>query len=142
MDAGREQRFARVDVADADDDGLIHHEHFHRRAAPARTHPEDIAIEVVRQRFRAKTGKQFMRFAARLPKLATETARIGETQDASGIESPIDVVVRADRHIGRQHAQRAGHAQVQQRAARRRVREQVFRAALDRFDALTRQQFD
>ena len=52
VNAGGEQRLGRVDVADPDDDMLIHQEGFHRRAAPARGAPQIIAVEIRTERLR------------------------------------------------------------------------------------------
>ncbi len=59
-----------------------------------------------------------MHLAGRLPELRAEATRVGEAQDAPGIEAPVDMIVRTDRRRCGQHAQRARHAQMQQRAAR------------------------
>src|SRR5690349_16411964 len=80
MDPRGEQRLARIDVADADDDRLVHQELLDRGLAAARAAPQQFAVEGIRQGFRAETREQRMRGPARLPQLAAETARIGVTQ--------------------------------------------------------------
>ena len=138
-DAGAEQRLGGVDVADADDDPLVHEEILDRPPAPARAREEIVAVERVAERFGTEVAQQLVRAAGRLPEPATEAARVVEAQQASRIEHEVDVVVRAQRDVGREHAQRPGHAEVHDHGARLGVQQQVLRAALDRRDALAAQ---
>src|SRR5512146_3047744 len=59
-DAGGEQRFGNVDVADADDDLLVHQERLYRCRATARPAPQVGAIEIVAERLGPQRGKQPM----------------------------------------------------------------------------------
>ena len=139
MDAGVEQGFGGIDVADADDDGLIHDKGLHRRRAPARKPPQMIAIECPVQRFRPEPGEQVMCRARGLPEQTAEAARVGVAKEASGIQLPVVMVVLARFNVRIEHTQTAGHAEMQYGTASMSVHQQVFRAAFDRFDALTRQ---
>jgi len=76
-----------------------------------------------------------MDLACGLPEQAAEAARITETQAPAIVQHDIDVVVRARRRIAIQHAQAAGHAQMQQRAATVDVQQQVLRAPANVGDA-------
>jgi hypothetical protein len=100
-----------------------------------------VAVEVVRQGFGAQLAQQRVRFPAWLPQQAAEPARVVEAQNLSGStgggrEPDVDVVVRAHGRIRRHHAQAPRHPQVQQRAARLRIEQQVFRATTHGVDAL------
>ena len=61
IDAGQEQRFARVDIADTDDDLGIHDELLDADLATSGRLPEILTVELVTQRFRSQVGKQRMR---------------------------------------------------------------------------------
>ena len=122
----------------------VHEERLDRRGAAARRAPQRVAGELPSKRLGAKRGEQRVNGSGCLPQQGAEAARIGEAQDQPPLarlrfEPDVDVVVPARRRIGWQHAQRAGHAQVEQRTARRRMQQQIFCAALHRVDALAGQ---
>ena len=54
MDAGAEQRLARVDVADADDDSAVHHVLLDRDAPIAARAPQIVGVELVAERLGAQ----------------------------------------------------------------------------------------
>ncbi|KAG0779222.1 hypothetical protein G6F22_010760 [Rhizopus arrhizus] len=139
-DAGLEQDFGSVDVAHAHHHRLVHQEGLHRRAATTAAGEQVIAIEGIVQRLRAQALQQRVDLAGRLPQQAAEAARVVEAQQAAIVEADVDVVVRTQRGITGQHAQAAGHAKVQHRAADGGVQQQVLCAPADVLDALTRQQ--
>src|SRR5690348_473708 len=60
-DAGTEQRFVGVDVADADDEVIVHERLLDRDAAPARDAPQVIRIECRIERLGAQVPQQWMR---------------------------------------------------------------------------------
>ncbi len=81
-----------------------------------------------------------MGFPGRLPQQAAESARVVEAQQAAVVQADVHVVVRAHRRIAGQHAQAAGHAQVQQRAADGGIKQQVLGAAAHALDGLPGEQ--
>lgn len=123
----------------ADDDALVHREALDRCAAAAAARVQVIAVERVVERLGAEVAQQFVGLAMRLPQQAAEAARVVEAQQATVFQADIDMVVRAHRRVAGQHAQAAGHAQVQHGAAGVGIEQQVFGAAADRGDALAGQ---
>ena len=137
---GREQGFGHVDVAHAHHHPLVHQEGLHRRLAATAQPEQVVAVEVLTQRLRAQPGQQRMRLSGRLPQQAAEAPRVGEAQHATVAHEPdVDVVVRPGRGVAGQHAQAAGHAQVQQGAARGGVEQEVLGAPAHGVDALPRE---
>ena len=67
---------------------------------------------------------------------------IGETEQATRVEQPVKVIVLAGCRVGIEHAQAAGHAEMEQGASCLRMHQQIFRAALNGFDALAGQRGD
>ena len=61
IDAGQEQRFARVDIADTDDDLGIHDELLDADLAPSRHSPKVFAIELITQWLGPQAGEQRVR---------------------------------------------------------------------------------
>jgi ligand-binding sensor domain-containing protein/signal transduction histidine kinase len=133
--AGREQGFGDIDVADADDDALVHQEGLHRRAAAAARREQVVAVEGVAERFGAEVAQQFVRRVRGLPEQTAEAARVVETQYAVVVEHQVDMIVRCRRYAGIEHPQRSGHAEMQERRARVGVQQQVLGAPLGAFDA-------
>ncbi|MNT23308.1 hypothetical protein D3C72_1587250 [compost metagenome] len=127
-DAGHEQALGRVDVAHPDHDALVHQEGLHRRLAPPAALEQVVAVEGLVQRLRAQPGQQGVGLAGRLPEQAAEPARVVETQQAAVVQADVHVVVGAHGGVAGQHAQAAGHAQVQHGAAQGGIEQQVLGA--------------
>ena len=94
MDARAEQRLARVDVADADDDAAVHQVLLDRDAPVAARAPEVVGVELVAERLGAEILEQRMRARRRRQHEAAEAARIVEAQRAAVGEVHVDVIVR------------------------------------------------
>src|SRR5690606_35418542 len=80
IDAGGEQRFASVDVADAHHHGVVHDERLDRHAAPARQAKQPVTIEIVAQRLRPQAGEQHMIERIFAPEQRAEAAWVGVAQ--------------------------------------------------------------
>jgi hypothetical protein len=110
------------------------------RAASAR---EVVQVGTVEARFEglgSEVGEQSVsEWVATRPQQRTEAARIVETQDASGFEVDVDVVMRAQRRVPLDDAQAPRHAEMEDHRAGRRIENEIFRAASDLFDALAAQ---
>ena len=128
--ARAEQRFARVDVADADHEPCIHDQLLDGDAAASRDLPEVCRIELVFERLGREAAQQRVRRGiVGREQQAAEAARIVEAQRVSGIEFDVDVIVRNARRRDRQHAQAARHPEMQDQRAGIGLEQQVFRAA-------------
>ena len=139
MDAGAEQGFGGVDVADAHDDALIHQEVFDRCAAACGSTHQIRGVKLVVERLGAEMGEQLMGLAGGLPEQGAESAWIGKAQHGAILQMDIDVIVRARRGVLRQHAQAAGHAQMHDGATALGIEQQIFGAAAGSLDALAGQ---
>ena len=61
-DAGAKQGLARIDIADADDDALVHQEDLHRSSASARLARRGSRVEPGLERLRSERSQQWMLF--------------------------------------------------------------------------------
>ncbi|CAN0623584.1 protein of unknown function [Burkholderia multivorans] len=136
-DARAKEALGRIDIADTDDDVAGEQRLLHRDRAPARARMQERAGERRRERLDAEAREQRMRVdvagLARVPQHRAEAARIAKAQHER-VEDPVDVVVLRGggrRAVGRQHAQRARHAEMHDEPARVGFEQQVLAAPLD-----------
>src|SRR5690606_19341475 len=139
IDAGSEQRFAGVDVADAHHHGVVHDERLDRHAAPARQAEQSIAVELVTERLRPEAGEQRMIERIGTPEQRPEAAWVGVAQGHARLQQDIDVLVLFRRKLAIHQPQAAGHAQMRDQRTRLRLDQQVLGAPLDRLDTLAGQ---
>ena len=103
----RMQRLARIDVADADDDLLVHQELLDRDLAPSCARDEVVGVETGFERLRTQRPR-----AADAPRItrdpvqAAEATWVVETQTATGIDQQVVVVVRQQRESRRSSTRR------------------------------------
>ena len=95
MNAGAKQRFARVDVADADDHAPVHQVLLDRDAPIAARAPQVVGVEVLAERLGPQILEQRMRGRRRGQHEAAESTRVVEAQRAAFGEVHVDVIVSA-----------------------------------------------
>ncbi len=139
IDAGGEQRFAGVDVADPDHHRVVHDERLDRHAPPARQLEQTLAGESVGQRFRAEVAQQLVFQWRQAPEHGAEAPRIGVAQGHARGQLDVDVLVATGRGAALHQPQAAGHAQVADQRTGLGAQQQVLGAALDADDALSGQ---
>ena len=128
IDAGAKQALARVDVADADDAPPVQQELLDRRAMLSGERIKARRVERARQRLDAEVREQRMRVHGILrPQDGAEAPRIAQPQHAVA-EHEIEVIVLLRRRARCQHAQAAGHAQMQDQMAVAAIDQQVLAA--------------
>ena len=147
VDPGAEQAFAGVDVADADHDVARQQHLLDRRIALARLAPQEFARKTLAQRLHAEPAQQQVFFELALvlgvPEHGAEAARIVQAQHLPALRAvhdQVEVVVLARLDPGRQHAQVAGHAEVDDQGAVFEFDQQVLAAASGSKDAASGQQ--
>lgn len=143
-DAGVEQAFGRVDVADADDQVTVHQQGLDRCFAPAGQCIQPLAVEGRIQRFDAQHGEQRVTLDLRplVPEHAPEAAGVAQTQDGVR-EQQVEMVVLSCRRTGRDQAQAARHAEVEDQPAAPlaagKIEQQVLAAPHDGFQRQARE---
>ena len=124
MDARAEQALRRVDVAHADHRFAREQVGLDRERTSARVTKQvlraTLAVEGLGERLHAELAErravEHRTVAGRMPQHEPEASRIVEAQHAIA-EHEVDVIVDAHRRVDRHHAQRAGHAEVDQQRA-------------------------
>ena len=142
-DAGAEQGFRRIDVADADHQRSVHQDRLDGLAAPGQRRVQPAAVELGGERLGAERGEQRVPLdvVAGVPGDEAEAARIPVAEQPIG-QDEVYVVVALRWGARRDETQAAGHAEVDdQRAAPGRagsvaaaVDQQVFGTAADGID--------
>ena len=128
MDAGPEQRLARIDVSDADDDRMVHQQLLDGDAPGARGTIQVVAVELTGKRLDAQVREQAMLLRiTRLPQQASEPPRVAQAQQRLP-ESQVHVVVDLRRFRTGYDPQAAGHAQMNDQTAVVEVDQQVLGA--------------
>lgn len=131
MDAGFEQAFAGVDIANADDDVAGQQHLLDRRAAMPRLTMQHTGEVCRDQRFHAQTAQQRMRFDRarfrRMPEHRAEASRIVKAHQLFA-QQQIEMIMLLRRMRRGQHAQVTGHTEVDDQCAAAEVNQQVFAA--------------
>ena len=128
-DTGAEQRFAGVDVADADDDVAVHDEGFDGGGAAPGTGMEVFAGKALFEGFRAERREK--RVLARIfssPKQAAKAAGVVIAEAEAAGEDEVVMIVLAGRAGGGSDAETPGHAEMDEQRARPGPEQQVFAA--------------
>ena len=127
-----EQRFAGVDIADADDQMIVHQRKLDRCAAAARRAPKVVRVAGRVERFGAEPGQEGVRLGRRRqPEHRAEAARVVVTQRHPGIEDDVDMVMQAARRRLAERAQAAGHPKMDQQGVGAEAEQQVFAAPMN-----------
>ena len=129
-DAGHEEGFAGVDVADADDAVAVHDEGLDGGLAVAGEVVEVAGGEVGAEGFGAEVFEEGMEGGVAMDPLdGAEAAGVVEPEFHAGVEAESDVVVFAPGDGGGKDAEAAGHAEVDEEGAARGGEEEVFASA-------------
>jgi hypothetical protein len=127
-------------LAHSDHHVSVHQERFDRDASTLCARTQVGAVERRVERFRAEFAQQRMEErVAPGPQQRPKATRVAQTQAGAVIQHEIEVVVETGWRVGRDHAQAARHAEVEQRRAGRRAQQQVLGPALDGCDPLSDQ---
>ena len=139
INTGGEQRFGGVDIAHADDHGVIHDEGFDRHAAPARHLEQALTLEQSAQRLRAELAEQLVAQRIFAPQQRAETPRVGVTQRQAGLQLDIHMLMLGCGQATLDQTQTARHTQMTDQTADFGLDQQVLGAALDALDSLAGQ---
>src|SRR5471030_567321 len=93
FDAGSEQRFCRIDIADTHHHRVVHDERLDRHGAPARLLEQALAIEQIGKRLRPQANQQFVIERVQAPEHRAKPAWVGVTQGQARLEFNIHMLM-------------------------------------------------